>query len=109
MIKHRVLIRLQTPWEGQSFETDHIGSINYLVGPNGSGKSRFASQLRDVLKSQSGHVRLLGTDRLSGMEQVRPPANLFGDPTSEGFCQESFFEIQASWCNGFRYRHGRSP
>ena len=100
MIKHRVLIRLQTPWEGQSFETDHIGSINYLVGPNGSGKSRFASQLRDVLKSQSGHVRLLGTDRLSGMEQVRPPANLFGDPTSEGFAKNRFSRFKQAGATG---------
>ena len=42
MINKRISIELPPPWENKRFETDQIGSINFLVEPNGSGKSKFA-------------------------------------------------------------------
>jgi hypothetical protein len=56
---------LPVPWISKSFTLHNFGPINFLVGPNGSGKSRFA----DVLKLNLPQARLLGTDRLRGMEK----------------------------------------
>ena len=65
MIKTNLSFSLPQPWKGQTFETQQIGPINYLVGPNGSGKSQFANELANYLPNP----RLLSTDRLRGMEQ----------------------------------------
>jgi len=73
----RLSFDLPSPWVEKRFETDHIGAINYLVGPNGSGKSRFAEQLR----AQLPQSRILGTDRLSGM-QKNYGMGIFGDTLS---------------------------
>ena len=83
MIDHSLSFPLPLPWISQVFQTDRIGEINFLVGPNGSGKSRFAAQLT----SQLNNARLLGTDRLSGMEQVRPLERFVGDPFSDGIAK----------------------
>ena len=94
MIDHSLSFPLPLPWVGQTFQTDRIGEINFLVGPNGSGKSRFAEQLT----SRLNNARLLGADRLSGMEQVRPLQRFVGDPFSDGIAK-----------NRFRYLRGSNP
>ena len=86
MIGMNLSVPLPTPWAGGSFETDQIGSVNFLVGPNGSGKSQFAKELSKQLQN----ARLLGTDRLSGMEQVRPFVSFIGDHFSEGLRKNQF-------------------
>ena len=65
MIEKNLSFGLPTPWQDKIFSVSHIGYVNFLVGPNGSGKSKFGQTLKDNL----GNARLLGTDRLSGMEQ----------------------------------------
>ena len=75
---------LPLPWSGQDFQTPYIGTINYLVGPNGSGKSQFARSLA----SQLG-ARLLASDRLSGMEQVKF-RHFSGDPFADGIGKNQF-------------------
>ena len=67
MIDEQITVPLPAPWTQGKFETEVIGSINYLVGPNGSGKSRFAAELLSQLNSRPGGARLLGTDRLREM------------------------------------------
>ena len=86
MIEMNLSIPLPTPWAGGAFQTDCIGSVNFLVGPNGSGKSQFAKELVRHLPN----ARLLGTDRLSGMEQARPFADVFGDHFSNGLRKNQF-------------------
>ena len=86
MIEMNLSIPLPTPWDGGTFVTDQIGSVNFLVGPNGSGKSQFAKEIAKHLRG----ARLLGTDRLSGMEQVRPFARIFGDHFSQGLQKSQF-------------------
>ena len=86
MIEKQLSITLPPPWVNQKFETGQIGAINFLVGPNGSGKSRFARELADHLQNS----RLLGTERLSGMEQVRPLERFLGDPFAEGLAKNRF-------------------
>lgn len=78
---------LPVPWSGKKFQTNKVGDINFLVGPNGSGKSKFSQ----VLKSHLGNARLLGTDRLSGMEQVNALRNIFGD-NLQGGLEKSHFQ-----------------
>ena len=85
MIEMNLSIPLPTPWDGGTFETDQIGSVNFLVGPNGSGKSQFAKELAKHLQG----ARMLGTDRLSGMEQVRPFASLYWRSLLPGTAKES--------------------
>ena len=92
MIDHSLSFALPLPWASQLFQTDRIGEINFLIGPNGSGKSRFAAQL----SSQLSNARLLGTDRLSGMEQVRPLERFVGDPFSDGIAKNSFPYLRGS-------------
>ncbi|MDD5030032.1 MAG: AAA family ATPase [Rhodoferax sp.] len=77
---------LPEPWQQTTFSTSRVGFINFLVGPNGSGKSRFAANLRGQLPNS----RLLGTDRLSGMEQNNSLRNIFGDHFSGGLAKEHF-------------------
>lgn len=79
---------LPLPWKDKFFKTDHVGSVNFLVGPNGSGKSQFARHLVAHLPNS----RLLGTDRLSGMEQFRPMGRLFGDNFEQGF-DKGYFDF----------------
>ena len=86
MIEMNLSIPLPKPWDGGTFETDQIGSVNFLVGPNGSGKSQFAKELAKHLQG----ARMLGTDRLSGMEQVRPFASFIGDHFSQGLQKSQF-------------------
>ena len=96
MIDHSLSIPLPPPWANQTFQTDHIGEINFLVGPNGSGKSQFARTLAAHLPG----VRLLGTDRLSGMEQVRPFDNFIADPFSGGFAKNRFSRLKEAGRGG---------
>ena len=86
MIERSLSISLPAPWVGGAFEVNEIGPINFLVGPNGSGKSRFAKELANNIPG----ARLLGTDRLSGMEQVRPFDSLFGDNFHAGLQKGHF-------------------
>ena len=86
MIEMNLSILLPSPWDSETFEANQIGPVNFLVGPNGSGKSQFAKELAKHLKD----ARLLGTDRLSGMEQVRPFARMFGDNFAEGLQKSQF-------------------
>ena len=86
MIGRNLSISLPAPWVSGTFEANDIGPINFLVGPNGSGKSQLAKELARNIKG----ARLLGTDRLSGMEQVRPFARLFGDNFHDGLHKSHF-------------------
>ena len=90
MINIDLSFQLPPPWDAASFETGHIGEINFLVGPNGSGKSQFAKSLHDELQRQGLRPRLLGTDRLTGMEQIHAFTSIVHDPFSEGFDKNIF-------------------
>ena len=90
MRDHPLAFQLPLPWAGQLFRIEQIGSINFLVGPNGSGKSRFANLLLTTLGGPPARARLLGTDRLSGMEQNWAFTPLVGDPFSEGYAKHYF-------------------
>lgn len=95
MIDKHLSFALPKPWEGETFETRQIGTINYLVGPNGSGKAQFASELIKHLEKS----RLLSTDRLKGMEQSTAlNQHITGDVFSQGFSKNFFLilERQAS-------------
>ena len=96
MIDHSLRINLPVPWEDQTFKTDHIGPINFLVGPNGSGKSQFAVQLFRGMR----RARLLGTDRLSGMEQNAEVRSFTGDPTSQGYQKRRFSRYKEAGAAG---------
>ena len=94
MIETNLSFSLPEPWSRETFETQQIGPINYLVGPNGSGKSQFARVLSNQLQSIVGNarlVRLLGTDRLEGMEQ----AGTFGRNHAEGFRKDAFHDLKS--------------
>ena len=86
MINLDLEITLPSPWHGESFELAQVGPINFLVGPNGSGKSQFARELIRQLQNS----RFLGTDRLTGMEQVRPLDWMYGDHFSGGLPKNRF-------------------
>ena len=94
MIEHELSFSLPLPWSGQDFQTPYIGTINYLVGPNGSGKSQFARSLA----SQLG-ARLLASDRLSGMEQVKF-RHFSGDPFPDGIGKNQFTGIKQDGAQG---------
>jgi len=79
---------LPLPWNGKKFETQAIGVINFLVGPNGTGKSKFAATLKSYLGP--ARTRMLGTDRLSGMEQTNAVRSVFGDHLPHGFIKNNF-------------------
>ena len=101
MIRTNLSFSLPSPWENQSFETDQIGLINFLVGPNGSGKSRFAGELLGALSRGGNAARLLGTDRLSGMEQSRVLEQYFtGDAFGAGFAKSSFDNLRRAGSAG---------
>lgn len=86
MFQKSLSFDLPQPWAGECFTATKIGHINFLVGPNGSGKSKFAQ----ALKEQLGNARLLGTDRLMGMEQNPALRNIFGDQMSLGLAKNYF-------------------
>jgi predicted ATPase len=89
MIEHKLSFALPKPWENLQFDIERFGAINFLVGPNGSGKSRFAETLKGAL----GNVRLLGTDRLSGMEKNQGMGFL-GDHFQEGLRKNWFQQFK---------------
>lgn len=84
---HQLSIQLPLPWKEVTFTCQTLGYVNYLVGPNGSGKSRFAHRLAKSLPN----ARLLGTDRLVGMEAAQKLKQTFGDQASNGL-QKNHFE-----------------
>ena len=86
MINRNVSFDLPVPWSNKKFETNQIGVINFLVGPNGSGKSKFAAALQSHVTS----ARMLGTDRLSGMEQIIALRHLVGDHFANGLAKNQF-------------------
>ena len=90
MIDLSLSIELPCPWNGEVFNTDQVGSINFLVGPNGSGKSQFSLALHDKLSGSGRISRLLGTDRLRGMEQSRSIERFIGDHFNEGYKKREF-------------------
>ena len=85
MIECQIEFDLPLPWQGVKFSTNHIGEINFLVGPNGSGKSRFSEVLKDKLPNS----RLLGTDRLRGMNK-NEGLGFLSDNFNRGY-QKSYF------------------
>jgi AAA domain, putative AbiEii toxin, Type IV TA system len=92
MVSTSVSFSLPLPWEGQSFSLGTVGQITFLVGPNGSGKSRFAAALRDHLPN----TRLLGTDRLAGMEATGAGLrNIHGDHFGNGFAKSTFPQLKS--------------
>ena len=80
MIEIDLSLTLPLPWDGASFQTKQIGEINFLVGPNGSGKSQFVRSLSVELRQKGWRTRLLGTDRLAGMEQIDAFASVRTQP-----------------------------
>ena len=97
MIERSISFELPIPWTSGRFETDSIGRINFLVGPNGSGKSKFA----EALKSYLGNARILGTDRLSGMEHTSPYKDAFGDNFAHGLVKHQFPYFKNAGEQGF--------
>jgi AAA domain, putative AbiEii toxin, Type IV TA system len=96
MIHNNLSFTLPAPWKGETFHTEQIGSINFLVGPNGSGKSRFAESLRQKLPN----ARMLGTDRLCGMEQTRALSAFVGDPFANGLVKNLFTHYKGAGQQG---------
>ena len=96
MINEAISFDLPQPWDSKKFEIDNIGIINFLVGPNGSGKSRFADELYRQLKQRPGGARLLGTDRLSGMESSTPLVDIVGDTFGRGFDENRFANLKTA-------------
>ncbi|MDP1768430.1 MAG: AAA family ATPase [Nitrospirota bacterium] len=96
MISKELSFDLPLPWLQKKFETSQIGAINFLVGPNGSGKSKFAG----TLQSHLPNVRMLGTDRLSGMEQISALRNSFGDHFSAGLAKNHFSILKQAGLQG---------
>ena len=96
MIDLNLQFQLPLPWNGKVFETSQIGPINFLVGPNGSGKSQFAQ----VLAKTWANTRLLGTDRLSGMEQIRPFTAFQPDPFNNGYARNRFQYLKQAGTQG---------
>ena len=96
MIDLSLNFQLPLPWKDKVFQTGHVGTINFLVGPNGSGKSQFARHLVQALPGS----RLLGTDRLSGMEQLQPLRNYFGDNFAQGFDKGHFDQFKQAGAAG---------
>jgi len=97
MINKQLSFELPVPWKEKRFEAAQIGSINFLVGPNGSGKSRFA----EVLRSHLEDARILGTDRLNGMEQADGLRNIQGDHFSNGLRKSHFGDYKSAGRQGF--------
>jgi hypothetical protein len=96
MINRKLSFDLPVPWSLKKFHTSQIGVINFLVGPNGSGKSKFAA----ALQSQVQNARLLGTDRLSGMEQTNVLRSLVGDHFAQGLAKSHFTQLRNAGLQG---------
>lgn len=96
MIQRAISFSLPPPWRNKKFETPCIGAINFLVGPNASGKSRFATQLQAHL----GDARILGTERLSGMEQGPGLRTVIGDHLRDGFPKNAFGSLKQAGIQG---------
>jgi hypothetical protein len=96
MIEKNLSFKLPLPWKDKEFAVSKIGEINFLVGPNGSGKSKFGQTLKDHL----GNTRLLGTDRLSGMEQNNALKQFFGDHFSGGLAKSHFPQFKSAGQQG---------
>ena len=96
MIDMNLKFSLPIPWENQTFQTTQVGPINFLVGPNGSGKSQFASDLVNQLENP----RLLGTDRLRGMEQVQSLQDFQRNPFQNGFNMDHFQDLRQAGKKG---------
>ncbi len=90
MIEKNLSFSLPLPWKDETFTVSKIGYVNFLVGPNGSGKSKFGQALKNYL----GNARLLGTDRLSGMEQNHALWGLFGDNMAGGLAKTHFHHFK---------------
>lgn len=98
MFEINIKFNLPPPWIGKNFQTSRIGYINFLLGPNGSGKSKFS----DALRAHWGkEARLLGTDRLAGMEQTNALRRIFGDHLHGGFQKNRFQEYKNAGQEGF--------
>ena len=97
MIEMNLSVPLPIPWSGGTFEATQIGPVSFLVGPNGSGKSQFAKELNNRLPG----ARLLSTDRLSGMEQVRPYTQMMGDYFSQGLQKRQFGNFKGPEIAGY--------
>lgn len=98
MFEIHIKFNLPPPWIDKNFQTNRIGYINFLVGPNGSGKSKFS----DALRSHWGkEARLLGTDRLAGMEQTDALRRIFGDHLHLGFSKNQFHTYKNAGREGF--------
>jgi 2-phosphoglycerate kinase len=91
VINKQLSFELPKPWDQKRFETSQVGAINFLVGPNGSGKSKFAGALRSNLDN----ARILGTDRLSGMEQENLLSPFHGNLFETGLAKNSFSHFKA--------------
>jgi hypothetical protein len=89
---------LPTPWTGKRFATSRVGFVNYLVGPNGSGKSRFGETLLGALGSP--YARLLGTDRLRGLEKNQGMGFL-GSSFEQGLPKSWFQNLKRAGSLGF--------
>ena len=100
MIDLHLNVPLPVPWENQSFTTDCIGAINFLVGPNGSGKSQFANALFNQLRSVWGAGRFLGTDRLIEMSGSSTFRQYWGDRFASGFDKDQFGMLRSAGAEG---------
>jgi hypothetical protein len=73
-IKIPVEIKIQDLWGEAVFQGSDWWPINFLVGANGTGKTRFADALKGPLGNAGLKPRVLGADRLSGLQR----GNIFG-------------------------------
>jgi hypothetical protein len=89
MIECNIEFPLPTPWRGERIKLSKLGWINFFVGPNGSGKSRFCEALKPLLPT----CRLLGTDRLRGMEK-NAGMGFLGEYFAEGYQKSYFSQIK---------------
>lgn len=94
MIEFDLNFELPAPWTEKVFHTNQIGEINFLVGPNGSGKSQFARRLYNALTQLGQPLRLLGTERLTGMEQVNPFQNIRSPMFGDGLGKDLFESLK---------------
>lgn len=96
MFSQNLQFHLPQPWQNTVFSTKNVGHINFLVGPNGSGKSRFAATLKQNLPNS----RMLGTDRLRGMDQKSALSDYFGDQFAGGLAKQHFDQFRSAGQQG---------
>ena len=68
-IKIPTEIKIQDLWGEAAFLGETWWPINFLVGANGTGKTRFADALKEPLRNAGLKPRILGADRLSGLQR----------------------------------------